>query len=216
MLIIRNFGVTNYLEIWQQMQHFTSNRTPATDDEIWLVEHFAVFTQGKAGDAKHILNKTNIPIVQSDRGGQITFHAPGQQIMYVLLDLKRLKSQGKVSTVRGVVSALEESVIQTLKHLQITSYAKKDAPGVYVDERKICSLGLKVTNNCTLHGLALNIDMDLSPFLNINPCGYSNLEMTQIKDLIAPCPSKAEIAKHLAKNFVKIIGYESHEVQFDL
>ena len=183
---VRRLGIRDYREIWQQMQDFTDNRDEHTPDEIWLVQHPAVFTQGQAGRPEHLLNPTNIPIVQSDRGGQITYHGIGQQIMYVLIDIKRHKARGNDLNVRQLVSSLEQSVIRTLSDYGIDAYAKADAPGVYINEKKICSLGLRIRKGCSFHGLALNINMDLSPFHNINPCGYAGLEMCQLADFIDP------------------------------
>jgi len=157
------------------MHHFTDRRDSATADEIWLVEHPAVFTQGQAGKAEHVLVPGDIPVVQSDRGGQVTYHGPGQQVMYVLIDVKRRKLG-----VRDLVTALEETVIATLADYDISARARADAPGVYVDDAKICSLGLRIRKGCSFHGLALNVAMDLAPFLRINPCGYAGMQMTQI------------------------------------
>ena len=154
------------------MQTFTDNRTEHTPDQIWLVEHHPVFTQGQAGKAEHILIPGDIPVVQVDRGGQVTYHGPGQQVMYVLLDLKRLKIG-----VRDTVTALERCVISTLAENNIEAHPKADAPGVYVEQQKICSVGLRVRRGCTFHGLAFNVKMDLAPFQRINPCGYAGLEM---------------------------------------
>ncbi len=177
-LIVRDLEQREYRPTWQEMQDFTDTRTDATLDEIWLVEHPPVFTQGQAGKAEHLLNPGNIPVVQSDRGGQVTYHAPGQLIVYFLLNLRR-REYG----VRELVTHIENLIIDTLRELDIDSKSRPEAPGVYVDNKKICSLGLRVRKGCTFHGLALNIDMDLSPFLRINPCGYQGLEMTQIRDL---------------------------------
>ncbi len=159
-LIVRQLGVVDYQETWQQMQSFTDNRDTSTIDEIWLVQHPSIFTQGRAGKAEHLLQQNHIPIIQSDRGGQITYHGLGQQIMYVLIDLKRYKKLGKELNVRQLVTALEQSVIQTLSEYNIDAYSKKDAPGVYINEKKICSLGLRIRKGCSFHGLALNINMD--------------------------------------------------------
>lgn len=178
------------------MHQFTQQRDSDTQDEIWLVEHPAIFTQGKVGKAEHLLHKTNIPVFQTDRGGQITYHAPGQQIMYILIDLKRLKMG-----IRDTVSALENSVINTLNDYHISAVAKPDAPGVYVNEQKICSLGLHIQHGCTLHGLALNVDMDLSPFNNINPCGYAGLKMTQVKAFLSDI-NPEEIRSKLVNYFI--------------
>lgn len=178
------------------MHQFTQQRDSDTQDEIWLVEHPAIFTQGKVGKAEHLLHQTDIPVIQTDRGGQITYHAPGQQIMYILIDLKRLKMG-----IRDTVSALENSVINTLNDYHISAVAKPDAPGVYVNEQKICSLGLHIQHGCTLHGLALNVDMDLSPFNNINPCGYAGLKMTQVKAFLSDIDPE-EIRSKLVNYFI--------------
>lgn len=162
------------------MQDFTQNRTEVTPDEIWVVEHPAVFTQGLNGKAEHILTQpTHIPIVQTDRGGQITYHGPGQLVMYVLIDLKRAKL-----SVRHLVHTLEDALIQFLASFNITAIARADAPGVYVNQQKIASLGLKVKKHRSYHGLALNVNMDLAPFKLINPCGLADMEMTQLSDQV--------------------------------
>lgn len=179
-MIFRNLGQQPYVKIWQQMQDFTDARTPETEDEIWLLEHEPVYTQGQAGKAEHILNRNSIPIIQSNRGGQVTYHGPGQLIAYILLDIRRRKLG-----IRKLVEQLEKVVIALLDQYQITAYGKRDAPGVYVDEAKIASIGLRVRRGCTFHGLALNVDMDLKPFADINPCGYQGLQVTQLKDLVA-------------------------------
>lgn len=178
-IIVKQLGLQPYLETWQAMQDFTNNRTAETDDEIWIVEHPPVFTQGLNGKAEHLLKTTNIPVVQTDRGGQITYHGPGQAVLYVLVDLKRAKLG-----VRALVSELENSIIEYLTDLGITSEARKDAPGVYVNGQKIASLGLKIRQQRSYHGLALNVDMDLSPFDKVNPCGLQGMQMTQIANLI--------------------------------
>lgn len=160
------------------MVEFTENRTENTSDEIWLVEHFPVYTQGRHGKPEHIVNqKIDIPIIQSDRGGQITYHAPGQAIIYCLFDLKRLKLG-----IRRFVCLIEKSCIKLLKMYGVHSHTVADAPGIYVNDKKIASLGLRVKNKSTYHGIAINVNMDLSPFECINPCGYQNLKMTQIYD----------------------------------
>ncbi|SFN68480.1 lipoyl(octanoyl) transferase [Izhakiella capsodis] len=174
-LIIRQLGLQHWALVSEAMHRFTDQRDEQTRDEIWLVEHPPVFTQGQAGKSEHLLTPGDIPVMQSDRGGQVTYHGPGQQVMYVLINL-RSRRVG----VRQLVSALENTVIATLAHWQIVAAARPDAPGVYVEGRKICSLGLRIRNGCSFHGLALNVNMDLSPFLRINPCGYAGLEMTQI------------------------------------
>lgn len=185
------------------MTDFTNQRTADTQDQLWLVEHPPVFTQGQAGKAEHLLFPGEIPVVQTDRGGQVTYHGPGQLVAYPLLDLKRLKIG-----VRVLVTSIEETIITTLAHYQIASAAKPDAPGVYVDGKKIASLGLRVRRGCSFHGLALNVDMDLSPFLQINPCGYEGLAMTQIKDLIPNPPSLDQVQQQLVREFARKLGYE--------
>ena len=194
--LVKNLGLQPYSIIYNAMHQFTQQRDADTQDEIWLVEHPAIFTQGKVGKAEHLLHQTNIPVFQTDRGGQITYHAPGQQIMYILIDLKRLKMG-----IRDTVSALENSVINTLNDYHISAVAKPDAPGVYVNEQKICSLGLHIQHGCTLHGLALNVDMDLSPFNNINPCGYAGLKMTQVKAFLSDIDPE-EIRSKLVNYFI--------------
>ena len=194
--LVKNLGLQPYSIIYNAMHQFTQQRDSDTQDEIWLVEHPAIFTQGKVGKAEHLLHQTNIPVIQTDRGGQITYHAPGQQIMYILIDLKRLKKG-----IRDTVSALENSVINTLNDYHISAVAKPDAPGVYVNEQKICSLGLHIQHGCTLHGLALNVDMDLSPFNNINPCGYAGLKMTQVKAFLSDIDPE-EIRSKLVNYFI--------------
>lgn len=185
------------------MTDFTNQRTLETQDQLWLVEHPPVFTQGQAGKAEHLLSPGEIPVVQTDRGGQVTYHGPGQLVAYPLLDLKRLKIG-----VRDLVTQIEQTIIATLAHYQISSAAKPDAPGVYVDGKKIASLGLRVRRGCSFHGLALNVDMDLSPFLQINPCGYEGLAMTQIKDLIPNPPTLNQVQQQLVREFARKLGYE--------
>ncbi|WP_232366513.1 lipoyl(octanoyl) transferase LipB [Salinimonas sediminis] len=163
------------------MQQFTDTRDVHCADEIWLVEHDAVFTQGQAGKAEHILMAGDIPVVNVDRGGQVTYHGPGQQVIYLLLDIKRRKLG-----VRHLVTAMENAVVALLAEYSITAYAKKDAPGVYVDEQKVCSLGLRIRRGCSFHGLALNVAMDLSPFDRINPCGYAGMQMIDTQRLGGP------------------------------
>ncbi|AYN27151.1 MULTISPECIES: lipoyl(octanoyl) transferase LipB [Buttiauxella] len=196
---IRQLGLQPYEPISQAMHDFTDTRDETTADEIWLVEHERVFTQGQAGKAEHVLVPGDIPVIQSDRGGQVTYHGPGQQVMYVLLNLKRRKLG-----VRELVTILEQTVVNTLAELGIEAYPRADAPGVYVDGRKICSLGLRIRKGCSFHGLALNIDMDLSPFLRINPCGYAGLEMTQVSSL-RPGASLEDVQPLLINNFIALL-----------
>ncbi len=200
-LIIRDLGLCDYEPVWKAMHDFTDNRNDKTVDEVWLVEHNPVFTQGQAGKAEHLLNTGDIPVVQSDRGGQVTYHGPGQLVAYFMLNLRR-KNIG----VRELVTHIENLVINTLAHFQITSAARADAPGVYVDHKKICSLGLRIRKGCSFHGLALNINMDLSPFLRINPCGYQGMEMVQVSELGGP--DKPDIISDvMVKELVNLLGY---------
>lgn len=180
-LIVRHLGIRPYLDTWQAMQTFTDRRDASTPDEIWLLQHEAVYTQGQAGKAEHLLHATEIPVVQSDRGGQITYHGPGQLIAYLLLDVRR-KGLG----VRQLVTAMEQAVIGVLASSGIDAAAKPDAPGVYVNGAKIASLGLRIRRGCSFHGLALNVDLDLTPFTHINPCGYAGLAMTSTALLGGP------------------------------
>ncbi|KAF0811959.1 Octanoyltransferase [Andreprevotia sp. IGB-42] len=179
---IRQLGLADYTTTWQQMQAFTAARNDETPDEIWLLEHPPVFTLGQAGKPEHILQRGDIPIVQIDRGGQVTYHGPGQLIAYTLFDLRRLGLG-----VRELVRRLENSVIAMLADYDIEAYGKVDAPGVYVrgsagDEAKIAALGLRIRNGCCFHGLSLNVNMDLAPFGMINPCGYEGLRVAQLVD----------------------------------
>ncbi|WP_347988858.1 lipoyl(octanoyl) transferase LipB [Methylomonas sp. AM2-LC] len=173
--VVRNLGVQDYVTVWQQMQQFTAERTESTADEIWITEHPPVYTLGLNGKLEHLLSATNIPVVASDRGGQISYHGPGQLVVYVLIDLRRCHLGP-----RQIVTILENAVRQTLRQYGISAETKPTAPGVYVAEKKIASLGLRIKRGCCYHGLSLNNNMDLTPFLNINPCGYAGLEVTQL------------------------------------
>ncbi|WP_424404914.1 lipoyl(octanoyl) transferase LipB [Pasteurella sp. PK-2025] len=207
-LVVRQLGVQDYHTVWHQMQQFTDERDAETQDEIWLVQHPSVFTQGQAGKAEHLLQQTAIPVVQSDRGGQITYHGLGQQVMYVLIDIKRQKALGRDLNVRHLVTALEQAVVNTLADYGIQAYPKADAPGVYIDEKKICSLGLRIRKGCSFHGLAFNINMDLSPFHFINPCGYAGLEMCQLADFIDPEQASCDqVSPKLVAHFAQLLGY---------
>ncbi|MBK8452532.1 MAG: lipoyl(octanoyl) transferase LipB [Thiofilum sp.] len=179
-LVVRSYldHLSAYEPIWQAMQAFTRERNTETADEIWLVNHQPVFTLGRNGKPEHILDAGTIPVVPIDRGGQVTYHGPGQLVMYLLLDLKRLELG-----VRDLVMLIENSIIQLLKPCGVIAQGDREAPGVYVSGRKIAALGLRVSRGCTYHGLSLNVNMDLSPFQRINPCGYAGLEVTQCADL---------------------------------
>jgi len=181
-IIIRYLHQQDYLSCWQAMQTFTNERKEDTLDEIWLLEHPPVFTQGQNGKAEHVLDPGSIPIIQSDRGGQITYHGPGQLMVYTLIDLKRKKL-----TVRELVTRLEQSVSDFLAAHGIQGLAKRDAPGVYVKDEKICSIGLRVRRGCSYHGIAFNIEMDLAPFDQIHPCGFKYLKMTQLSAYLGHC-----------------------------
>lgn len=182
------------------MQRFTDERDSEDTDEIWLVEHDAVFTQGQAGKAEHILMPGDIPVVNVDRGGQVTYHGPGQQVIYLMLNIKRRKLG-----VRELVTAMEDAVIALLADYDVSAYAKKDAPGVYVDERKICSLGLRIRKGCSFHGLALNVNMDLAPFNRINPCGYAGMEMIDTARLSGP-QSLSDAGPALTQHLLNILN----------
>ena len=204
-LIIRQLGLQPYQNTFDAMHDLTAERNSDTCDEIWFVEHEPVFTQGQAGKAEHLLNTGDIPVVQSDRGGQVTYHGPGQQVVYILVDLKRHKTG-----VRELVTCIESTVIDTLTHFGITSRARPDAPGVYVGDNKICSLGLRIRKGCSFHGLALNINMDLTPFLRINPCGYAGMAMTQTVDLGGPS-TLDEVLPVLIDKLISHLGYDDVE-----
>jgi lipoyl(octanoyl) transferase len=175
---VKWLGRVAYAPTFQAMQDFTATRTAETPDELWIVEHPPVYTLGQAGKPEHILADIGIPIVKIDRGGQVTYHGPGQVVIYLLLDLQRLKIK-----VRELVTAIEQAVIDFLATQGVAAMRRDGAPGVYVGDAKIAALGLKIKNGCSYHGLSLNVDMDLSPFTAINPCGYAGLKVTQTKDL---------------------------------
>ncbi|ANI83931.1 lipoyl(octanoyl) transferase LipB [Kosakonia oryzae] len=204
-ILIRNLGLQSYEPVSQKMHDFTDTRNDTTPDEIWLVEHYPVFTQGQAGKAEHVLAPGDIPVIQSDRGGQVTYHGPGQQVMYVLINLKRRKIG-----VRELVTLLENTVINTLATQGIKAQARADAPGVYVQGKKICSLGLRIRKGCSFHGLALNIDMDLAPFMRINPCGYAGMEMTQVSQLTENT-GVDKIRPILVQQFLALLNNPPHQ-----
>ena len=179
---ISSLGLTSYENTFLAMREFTENRTAKSDDEIWCVEHYPVFTLGQAGDRRHVLAQSDIPIVETDRGGQVTYHGPGQAILYVLLDLKRM-----ALGVKALVKSMEQSVIDMVAEYDVVGERVPGAPGVYVAGEKICALGLRIRKGCSYHGLALNVNMDMSPFTLINPCGYAGLRTTQLVDLGISC-----------------------------
>ena len=207
-LLVRQLGRRPYQPVWDAMKAFTDNRTSDTPDEFWVVEHDPVYTQGQAGKAEHLLAPGDIPVVQSDRGGQVTYHGPGQLVLYVLVDVRRSKL-----SVRELVTCLETAIINTLAKSDIQAYAKADAPGAYVTnelgmEAKLASLGLRIRKGCSFHGLALNINMDMTPFLRINPCGYAGMAMTQTSALGGP-QSVAEAQAILVAELASLIGYQT-------
>ncbi|RUO32159.1 octanoyltransferase [Aliidiomarina sedimenti] len=207
-LIIRQLASMDYEPVWHAMQHYTNIRGPEADDEIWIVEHPPVFTQGQAGKAEHILAPGTIPVVQVDRGGQVTYHGPGQLVIYFLIDIRRRKMG-----VRNLVTAIEQTVVEALRSYSIESAPRADAPGVYIGQQKVCSLGLRIRRGCSFHGLALNVKMDMEPFGRINPCGYAGMEMTQTSNHDGP-ETIEQAAKAVSNAFISQLGYaEVHEVK---
>jgi lipoyl(octanoyl) transferase len=180
-IVVKRLGRVDYAPTFQAMQDFTATRTAETPDELWIVEHPPVYTLGQAGKPEHILRDVGIPLVQIDRGGQVTYHGPGQVVIYLLLDLARRKIK-----VRELVTAIEQAVIDLLAAHGVTAERRDGAPGVYVGPAKVAALGLRIRNGCSYHGVSLNVDMDLSPFEAINPCGYPGLQVIQTKDLGIP------------------------------
>jgi len=179
-LTVRHLGLREYEPVWRAMQEFTERRTPQTADELWLLQHPPVYTLGLNGKREHLLDPRDIPVVPVDRGGQVTYHGPGQLIAYPLVDIRR-----RALGVRALVSALEEAVVGLLADYGIEGYPRREAPGVYVGQRKIASVGLRIRRGASYHGVSLNVDMDLEPFGRINPCGYAGLEVTQLRDLVS-------------------------------
>ena len=201
-LVVRHLGLADYLPTLEAMRRFTAERDESTPDEIWLLQHPPVFTQGQAGKAEHLLAPGDIPVIQVERGGQVTYHGPGQLVAYLMLDLRRKKLG-----VRELVTAMEQALVDVLAGYGIEAAPKADAPGVYVAGDKIASLGLRVRNGCSFHGLALNVDMDMAPFQRINPCGYAGLKMVQLKDLLETAPSLDEVAQRLEPALRERLGY---------
>ncbi len=192
----------DYLPTLESMRRLTAERNELTPDEIWLLQHPRVFTQGQAGKSEHLLAPGDIPVIQVDRGGQVTYHGPGQLVAYLMLDLRRLNLG-----VRELVTAMEESLVNVLASYSVEAAPKADAPGVYVNGDKIASLGLRVSRGCSFHGLALNVDMDMTPFLRINPCGYAGLKMVQLRDLLDTPPAIEEVAQRLEQVLRQRLGY---------
>lgn len=200
--LLKDMGRVEYLPTWHAMQRFTEDRDAGTPDEIWFLEHPPVFTLGLAGKMEHVLAPGIIPVIHIDRGGQVTYHGPGQLVVYPLIDLKRLGLG-----VRALVEAIENSVIATLNDFGIAAVSKREAPGVYThDGRKLASLGLRVRHGCSYHGLAFNIAMDLEPFSRINPCGYTGLQMSQVSALGGPKDMYA-VSARLKPHLLEYLGY---------
>ena len=198
-LVVTRPGLVDYASTWARMQDFTQQRTQSTPDELWLLEHPPVFTQGRNGKPEHLLNTGDIPVIQVDRGGQVTYHGPGQLVAYALIDINR-----RQLGVQLLVQMLEQAVIDLLAGFSIKGHRLDKAPGVYVDNRKIAALGLRVRKGRTFHGLSLNVDMDLSPFTLINPCGYHDLEVTQLADLGIK-PGVDETASQFQQHFERLL-----------
>lgn len=205
-LTIRHLGMRDYTQVWRAMLDFTTQRTTGSDSEIWIVEHPPVFTQGQAGKAEHLLDGGEIPVVHSDRGGQITYHGPGQLLCYLLLDLQQIDMG-----IRSLVNNIEEAIIQLLNEQGITATRQPGAPGVYVDAAKIAAIGLRVKKHCTYHGLSLNVNMDLQPFKRINPCGYPGLAVTDMASL-GVNTDVLSVADKLTAELAAILGYNLMDI----
>ncbi len=199
-LRVRDLGVAPYEPVWHAMQAFTDARDEATPDEVWCVQHPPVFTLGQAGRAEHVLAPGDIPVVQVDRGGQVTYHGPGQLVLYPLLDLRRLDLG-----VRALVTLIEQALIDVLAMDDVVAVRREGAPGVYVDGAKIAALGLRVRRGCSFHGLAFNVDMDLEPFERINPCGFEGLAVTQLSAFAPTTPAQAQ--SRLLQRLAALLGY---------
>ncbi len=204
-LSVRERGVADYAATWREMQAYTDTRTAASADELWLLQHPPVFTLGRNGKSEHLHHPGDIPVIRVDRGGQVTYHGPGQLVAYLLLDLKRRRLG-----IQSLVRLLEQSVIHLLADYSIRSGRRDKAPGVYVDGHKIAALGLRVRRGCCYHGLSLNVDMDLSPFSMINPCGFANLEVTQLADLGIDVPFDAVTGQY-RQHLESLLNGPEHE-----
>ena len=212
-VVVRDLGSVDYSHAWQLMQRFTDQRNESTPDEIWCLEHPAVFTQGQAGRAEHVLDAGAIPVIQSDRGGQVTYHGPGQLIVYLLVDLRR-----KQLGVRTLVDLIEAALIALLAQYGVLARADAKAPGVYVQGRKIASLGLRVRRGCSFHGLALNVDVDLAPFARINPCGYEGLAMTRLVNEVpaGAAPPMVDVRARLVEQLTGRLAYNHRQLETHL
>ncbi|MFT3929633.1 MAG: lipoyl(octanoyl) transferase LipB [Spongiibacteraceae bacterium] len=217
-LRIRNLGLIDYQTCWDAMRDFTEIRDENTLDEIWLLQHPRVFTQGQAGKAEHVIAPGDIPVIQVDRGGQVTYHGPGQIVGYMLIDIRR-----RGSGIRWLVNGIENAIIDVLKQYDVKSFAKPEAPGVYLDGAqgkgrdgaKIAALGMRVRRGCTFHGLSLNIDMDLEPYGRINPCGFSGLAVAQLRDLVDNVPTLETVEKQLLQSLCEKLDYDPHTLIFE-
>jgi lipoyl(octanoyl) transferase len=205
-LIVRSLGRQDYIPLWRAMQRFTDERTATTPDEIWFCEHPPVFTMGLNAKPEHLLAPGDIPVVQIDRGGQVTFHGIGQLMVYPLLDLRRANIG-----VRPLVTALEQSVVDLCADSGVSAAARKEAPGVYVDSDKLASIGLRIRRGCSFHGMALNVEIDLEPFARINPCGFAGLEMTDLNRLGIPFDLERS-ARHLLPHFLRHLGIDQVDI----
>lgn len=205
-IAVRDLGRQDYVPLWHAMQGFTDARTEATPDEIWFTEHPPVFTMGLNASKEHLLAPGDIPVVQIDRGGQVTFHGPGQLMIYPLLDLRRA-----AMGVRTLVTALEQGVVDLAAEFDIDAASRADAPGVYVAGEKLASVGLRIRRGCSFHGMALNVDVDLEPFSRINPCGYSELEMTDLRRLGVDT-TLDDVWPRLLPHFLRHLGFADAQV----
>lgn len=197
---LRRLDLTDYSDVLADMSAFTDRRDAETADEIWLVQHPPVFTLGMSADASHVLDAGDIPVVRVDRGGQVTYHGPGQLLAYVLLDLRRARLG-----IRELVTALETAVVETVAAYGIAASSRRDAPGVYVQGAKLASVGLRVRRGCSYHGIAINVNMDLGPFARINPCGFADIEVTQVADLGGPA-NLSTVREDLIPNLLALLG----------
>ncbi|KAA1173166.1 lipoyl(octanoyl) transferase LipB [Marinobacter salinexigens] len=207
-LVVRSLGEQPYEETWEAMKSFTAERDESVCDELWCLEHPRVYTQGQAGKAEHILAPGDIPVIQVDRGGQVTYHGPGQLVIYLMIDLSRRKLG-----IRALVDVIEKAIVGTLAELGVEAAPRPDAPGVYVGESKIASLGLRVRRGCSFHGLALNVDMDMEPFRRINPCGYAGMPMSQVTDFV-PGAALEDIERRLVGQLVEKLGCNEGSVEY--
>lgn len=217
-LRIRKLGEADYQTVWDAMRDFTEARDESTPDEVWLLQHPRVFTQGQAGKAEHVIAPGDIPVIQVDRGGQVTYHGPGQIVGYMLIDIRR-RGLG----IRWLVNGIENAIIDVLKQYDVKSFAKPDAPGVYLegaqgkgrDGAKIAAIGMRVRRGCTFHGLSLNIDMDLEPYARINPCGFSGLAVAQLRDLVDSTPTLETVEAQLTKALCAQLDYDATNLLFE-